>query len=232
MIQIRKAIDRGHTDYGWLSTHHTFSFASYRDSQYMGFQALRVLNEDRVQPGEGFDAHDHRNMEIISYVLAGSLAHKDSMGNTEILNSGELQRISAGSGITHSEFNPSEVEVTHFYQIWLFPSQRDLSPSYEQREFSVQARRGRLQLVASPDGRDDSLLIHSNANLFLSQLSDSESIIEELNPGRNGWVQVLYGNITVNGQELSTSDGAAITNERQLTIEARKNAEIMFFDLA
>lgn len=232
MITVRKAEDRGHADHGWLDTNHTFSFASYRDPQHMGFRSLRVMNEDRVAPGKGFGTHAHDNMEIISYVLSGALEHKDSMGNGEVLRPGEFQRISAGSGITHSEFNPSSEEPVHFYQIWLVPNVRDIAPSYQQREFSEGEKLDRLCLVASPDGEDGSLSIHSDANVYLSNLAAGAEVGFDLQPGRHGWLQVLSGSVAVSGNQLSTSDGAAITNEDSVSIVASEDAEIMLFDLA
>lgn len=232
MITVRKAEDRGHADHGWLDTNHTFSFASYRDPQHMGFRSLRVMNEDRVAPGKGFGTHAHDNMEIISYVLSGALEHKDSMGNGEVLRPGEFQRISAGSGITHSEFNPSSEEPVHFYQIWLVPNVRDIAPSYQQREFGEGEKLDRLRLVASPDGEDGSLSIHTDANVYLSNLAAGAEVGFDLQPGRHGWLQVLSGSVAVSGNQLSTSDGAAITNEDSVSIVASEDAEIMLFDLA
>ncbi|REK10781.1 MAG: pirin family protein [Planctomycetota bacterium] len=231
MITIRKAEDRGHADHGWLDTNHTFSFASYRDPEHMGFRSLRVMNEDRVAPGKGFGTHAHDNMEIISYVLSGALEHKDSMGNGEVLRPGEFQRISAGSGITHSEFNPSSEEPVHFYQIWLVPNVRDIQPSYQQREFDKGEKLNRLRLVASPDGADGSLSIHTDADVYLSHLAAGSEVGFDLQPGRHGWLQVLSGSVAVSGNQLSTSDGAAITNEDSVSIVASEDAEIMLFDL-
>lgn len=232
MIAIRKAEDRGHADHGWLDTNHTFSFGGYRDPDFMGFRGLRVMNEDRVAPGQGFGTHAHDNMEIISYVLSGALEHKDSMGNGEVLRPGEFQRISAGSGITHSEFNPSADDPVHFYQIWLVPNQRDIEPSYEQREFSDSEKQDRLRLVASPNGDEGSLKIHADANVYLSRLSKNTEVTTELESNRYGWLQVISGTVTANGKSLSQSDGAAITDETTLSIVASEGAEIMLFDLA
>lgn len=232
MITVRKANDRGHADNGWLDTNHTFSFASYHDPQHMGFRSLRVMNEDRVAPEKGFGTHGHDNMEIISYVLSGALEHKDSMGNGEVLRPGEFQRISAGSGITHSEFNPSSEEPVHFYQIWLVPNVRDIQPSYQQREFGEGEKLNRLRLVASPDGEEGSLSIHTDANVYLSTLAAGSEVAFDLEPGRHGWLQVLSGSVAVSGNQLSTSDGAAITNEDSISIVASEDAEIMLFDLA
>jgi redox-sensitive bicupin YhaK (pirin superfamily) len=197
----------------------------------MSFRVLRVINEDRVQPGEGFGTHAHRDMEIISYVLEGELEHRDSMGNGSVLRPGEFQRISAGSGIEHSEFNPSRVAPVHFYQIWLFPAKRGLTPSYEQKTFSDAEKQGKLRLVASPDGREGSLLINQDARVFLSALDADQEVRHELVSGRHAWLQVLRGSIDLNGQTLATSDGAAVSNETELSIRGREAAEVMFFDL-
>ncbi len=232
MLQFRKADQRGHADHGWLNTFHTFSFAGYRDPQHMGFRSLRVMNEDRVAPSEGFGTHSHQNMEIISYVLSGSLEHKDSMGNGEVLRPGEFQRISAGSGITHSEFNPSSTEPVHFYQIWLLPNVNNSDPSYEQKEFTDTEKIGRLRLVASPKGRDGSLSIHQDANVYLSLVSHADEIVYSLQPGRHAWLQVLSGQLMVNDYSLSTSDGVAISDEPTITIKGTEDSEFMLFDLA
>ena len=232
MLQFRKADQRGHADHGWLNTFHTFSFAGYRDPQHMGFRSLRVMNEDRVAPSEGFGTHSHQNMEIISYVLSGSLEHKDSMGNGEVLRPGEFQRISAGSGITHSEFNPSSTEPVHFYQIWLLPNVSNSDPSYEQKEFTDTEKIGRLRLVASPKGRDGSLSIHQDANVYLSLVSHPDEIVYSLQPGRHAWLQVLSGQLMVNDYSLSTSDGVAISDEPTITIQGTEDSEFMLFDLA
>ncbi len=231
MIRIRKAEDRGHANHGWLDTHHTFSFASYRDPEQMGFRSLRVMNEDFVQPGQGFGTHPHHDMEIVTYVLEGALEHKDSMGNGEVLHPGEFQRMSAGTGITHSEFNPSDSEPVHLYQIWLFPQRKGIEPSYEQKRFSDEERRNRLRLVASPDGESGSLTIHQDARIFLSNLDEGQQLVHPIRPGRHAWLQLLRGQATVNGQAMNTSDGVAISEERELEIVARKPAEIMLFDL-
>lgn len=231
MIKIRKASERGHANHGWLDTYHTFSFATYRDPQHMRFRSLRVMNEDFVAPGQGFGAHPHRDMEIITYVLEGALEHKDSMGNGEVLRAGEFQRMSAGSGITHSEFNPSASEPVHLYQIWLFPNQKGIEPSYEQKRFAPEERHNRLQLVASPGGLDGSLDIHQDARVFLADLDEGQRIEHHLATGRHAWLQVLRGQVTVNDYELATSDGAAISEESGLGIAARESAEIMLFDL-
>jgi redox-sensitive bicupin YhaK (pirin superfamily) len=232
MIQVRKAADRGHANHGWLDTYHTFSFGDYHNLEHMGFRSLRVMNEDRVEPGKGFGTHPHRDMEIVTCVLEGSLEHKDSMGNGEVLRPGEFQRMSAGTGITHSEFNPSEVEPVHLYQIWLFPGQKGIEPSYEQKRFPDEERRNRLRLVASRDTADGSLLIQQDARIFLSQIDDGVQISHNMPEGRHAWLQVLRGSVSLNGDDLQTSDGAAVSEESLLTILATSDAEVMLFDLA
>lgn len=232
MMTIRKSGDRGYADHGWLKSYHTFSFAGYYDAGHMRFRSLRVMNEDRVAPGKGFGTHAHDNMEIVSYVLQGELEHKDSMGNGEVLRPGEFQRITAGTGITHSEFNPSSTEGTHFYQIWIFPQQQDLEPSYEQKSFETAGRQNGLQLVASPDGRDGSLLIHQDARIFLSDLTAGTEFTYSPPPGRHTWVQVLRGGVTVNHSDLETGDAAAISDETQIVFKASQAVEMMLFDLA
>ncbi|QDV11874.1 Quercetin 2,3-dioxygenase [Rosistilla oblonga] len=232
MIKVRKADDRGHADHGWLDAHHTFSFASYRDATQMGFRALRVMNEDRIAAGQGFGTHPHRDMEIVTYVLEGALEHKDSLGNGEVLRPGEFQRITAGTGITHSEFNPSADEPTHLYQIWLHPNRSGIEPSYEQKRFDDDKLSNALRLVASPDSSDGSLLIHQDARIYLSKLDANHSVQTPLAAGRHGWLQVLRGSITLNGEALDTSDGAAISDEPTLELTATTDAEIMLFDLA
>lgn len=232
MIQIRKAEQRGRADHGWLNTYHTFSFASYDDPAHMGFRSLRVMNEDRVAAGKGFGTHPHRDMEIVSYVLEGALEHKDSMGNGEVLRPGEFQRITAGTGITHSEFNPSKEEPTHFYQIWLLPESNGLPPGYEQKRFDDDRMRNALRLVASRDGKGGSLTIHQDARIYLSKLDADKTVEFAIAPGRHTWLQVLRGGVTLNGQAMQTSDGASVSDEATLTIGAKSDAEIMLFDLA
>ena len=231
MIQVRKAKERGHADHGWLDTYHTFSFADYQDPRHMRFRSLRVMNEDFVAPGQGFGTHPHRDMEIVTYILEGALEHKDSMGYGEVLRPGEFQRMSAGTGITHSEFNPSKTEPVHLYQIWLFPDQKGLVPSYEQKQFLEAGRRNRLQLVASRDAEEDSLTIHQDARIYLSNLDAGQEIRYEIPAGRFAWVQVLRGGVALNGEELSTGDGAAVSEESLLQIQASGPAELMLFDL-
>ena len=232
MLIIRRAEDRGHANHGWLNTYHTFSFSTYHDPRHMGFRSLRVMNEDFVAPGEGFGTHPHQDMEIVTYVLEGALEHKDSMGNGEVLRPGEFQRMTAGTGITHSEFNPSDSEPVHLYQIWLFPERRGLTPSYEQKRLAESERRNRLRRVASRDAAEGSLLIHQDASIYLSSLDDGEQVSHELGDGRHAWLQVLRGEATLNGLPLKTSDGAAVSDERVLTIAATVDAEVMLFDMA
>ena len=232
MIRIRKADERGQFDHGWLDTRHTFSFADYRDPNHMGFRSLRVINEDRVAPGQGFGMHGHRDMEIVTYVLAGALEHRDSMGNGEVLRPGELQRMSAGTGIRHSEFNPSQTEWVHLYQIWLLPREKGLRPSYEQKAFAEDERRGVLRVVASPDGEAGSLTIQQDARLYLATLSAGQSLTHRLAPGRHAWLQLLRGEAALNGQALAAGDGAAISDEHALAVAAHGEAEVLLFDLA
>jgi redox-sensitive bicupin YhaK (pirin superfamily) len=231
VIVIRRAQDRGHANYGWLDTYHTFSFSSYHDPQHMGFRSLRVMNEDLVAPAQGFGTHPHRDMEIVTYVLEGALEHRDSMGNGEVLRPGEFQRMSAGTGITHSEFNPSESKPVHLYQIWLLPERRGIEPSYEQKQFAADERHNRLQLVASPAASNGSLLIHQDARIYLSSLDNDKAVAHELESDRHAWLQVMRGRVSLNGQRLNTSDGAAVSNERLLEIRADGDAEIMLFDM-
>ena len=232
MLTVRRAADRGHFNHGWLDTFHTFSFGDYFDAQHHHFRSLRVINEDRVAPGQGFGMHGHRDMEIVTYVLEGALQHKDSLGNGSVLRPGEFQRMTAGSGIQHSEFNPSPTEPVHLYQIWLFPNQHGLKPSYEQKAFAEAERLGRLRLVASPGGADGSLIIQQDARIFLATLPVGQSVTHELQPSRQAWLQVLRGRVSLNGTPLDTSDGAAIGEEQTLTIRAVQHTEVMLFDLA
>ena len=228
MITIRRADDRGHFDHGWLNTYHTFSFADYYDPSFMGFRDLRVINEDRVKPGVGFGTHGHRDMEIVSYVLEGTLAHRDSMGTGSLIRPGEVQRMSAGTGVTHSEMNPSNKEGVHFLQIWILPERHGITPGYEQKKFEDEERRGALRLVASPDGRDGSVTIHQDVAIY-SSLLGGESVTHTFAPNRYGWVQVARGEVELNGQTLRAGDGAAIENESSVTL--RGNGEVLLFDL-
>ena len=232
MVRVRKAADRGHFDHGWLDTYHTFSFSGYYDPRQMGFRALRVINEDRIAPGRGFGTHGHRDMEIVTYVLEGALAHRDSLGSGGVLGPGELQRMTAGTGIAHSEFNASQSEPVHLYQIWLLPERGGLRPGYEQKAFPEQERRGTLRLVASPAGEDGSLTLRQDARLYLSTLRAGEEVAHALKPGRHAWLQVLRGRVALNGQALSAGDGAALSDEERLEITGQDDAEVMLFDLA
>jgi redox-sensitive bicupin YhaK (pirin superfamily) len=232
MIRVRKASERGHFDHGWLDTYHTFSFARYYDPRQMGFRALRVINEDRVAPGRGFGTHPHEDMEIVTYVLDGALAHRDSLGTGSTIRPGELQRMTAGTGITHSEFNPSPAEPVHLYQIWLLPEREGLEPSYEQKDFPEGERHNRLRLVASPDGRDGSLTIRQDARLYLATLDADREVSHNVTPGRHAWAQVLRGGVELNGHTLSAGDGAAVSDESGLTIRADGPSEVLLFDLA
>ncbi len=231
-ILVRRAAERGHARYDWLDTYHTFSFDTYYDPAHMGFRSLRVINEDRVQPGKGFPLHGHRDMEIVTYVLEGSLEHRDSLDTGSIIKAGELQRMTAGTGIRHSEFNPSLTEPVHLYQIWLLPNQKGLSPSYEQKAFAEDERRGRLRLVASPNAKGDSLLIHQDARVYLSTLDADHMIEHQLQAGRHAWLQVLRGAVVLNGHSLGTSDGAAVSDESTIAVRATAASEILLFDLA
>jgi redox-sensitive bicupin YhaK (pirin superfamily) len=232
MITVRRSQDRGHADHGWLDSRHTFSFADYHDPAHMGFRALRVINEDRVAPSQGFGTHGHRDMEILSYVLSGKLAHRDSMGTGAVLGPGELQRMSAGTGVRHSEYNGSDTEVVHFLQIWIVPGRAGLAPGYEQRAFPEEERRGKLRVVASPDGRDGSLTLHQDASVHLGLLAAGERVALPIADGRHVWVQVLRGRVRANGEELRAGDGAALSGEREVALEGREDAEVMVFDLA
>lgn len=232
MLTVRKAAERGHAQHGWLDSHHTFSFADYYDAAHMGFRALRVINEDRVEPGRGFGAHGHREMEIISYVLEGALRHDDSTGNGSVIRPGDVQRMSAGTGVRHSERNASTSEPVHFLQIWIVPSVRGVAPSYEQKTFPESEKRGRLRLVASPDGADGSLSLYADARLHAGLFEAGERAELALAPGRAGWVQVARGRVRVNGVELAAGDGAALETEPSLRIEGVEDAEVLVFDLA
>jgi hypothetical protein len=232
MITIRRAEERGHADHGWLDTRHTFSFADYHDPEHMGFGDLRVINEDRVQPGTGFGTHGHRDMEIISYVLEGELTHRDSMGNGSTIRPGEVQRMSAGTGVRHSETNPSRERLVHFLQIWIQPSGPGGEPGYEQKAFPAAERQGRLRLVASRDGRDGSLLLHQDAAVYATLLEAGQHVEHALARGRHAWLQVARGRLTLNGTPLEAGDGAAVSDEALLTLRSEKPAEALLFDLA
>jgi len=232
MIEIRKSGDRGYADHGWLRSYHTFSFADYHDPEHMGFGHLRVINEDRIEPGTGFGTHGHRDMEIISYVLEGALAHKDNMGNGSTIVPGDVQRMSAGKGVLHSEFNHARDSVTHFLQIWIEPNVTAIPPSYEQKHFNAASKKGRLRLVASPDGRAGSVTIHQDAYLYAALLDGAERAVHKLQPGRRAYVHVARGCLTVNGQPLEAGDALKAVNTAEITLEKGKGAEVLLFDLA
>ncbi len=232
MIVVRRAQDRGHANHGWLDSHHTFSFADYYDPREMGYGALRVINEDRVTPGKGFGTHPHRDMEIISYVLEGALAHKDSMGTGSVIRPGDVQRMSAGTGVLHSEFNPSPQEPVHFLQIWIEPSERGIAPSYEQKSFSSDQKQGRLRLIASPDAAEGSVKIHQDARVYAVVLDGKDAVSYSLPQGRKAYVHVARGSVQLNGSDLSPGDGAKISSEQQLRLSGGKDAEVLLFDLA
>ncbi|MBD1869312.1 pirin family protein [Oculatella sp. FACHB-28] len=233
MITIRPAQERGAANFGWLDSRHTFSFGNYYDPSYMGFADLRVINEDKVTPGKGFGTHGHRDMEIISYVLEGALEHKDSIGTGSVIRPGDVQRMSAGSGIQHSEFNASNTDPVHFLQIWLLPEKKGIEPGYEQKTFSDAEKRGTLRLVGSRDGRDGSITIHQNVDLYASVLSEGDTANHTLADGRVAWVQVARGAVQLNGQTLTAGDGAAISEESEITLQgAAEDAEVLLFDMA
>lgn len=232
MLRIRKATERGHADHGWLNTYHTFSFADYYDPKQMGFRDLRVINEDRVQPKKGFPTHPHRDMEIITYVLEGALEHKDSMGNGSVIRPGEVQRMSAGTGITHSEFNHSGSELVHFLQIWILPEKKGVTPSYEQTFFPDEEKRKNLRLIASQDGRNGSVTINQDVNLYAALLEQGEEIAHAVPAGRHAWLQVARGSVAMNGHHLEAGDGVAISDENRLLITGWEKAEVLLFDLA
>ena len=232
MITIRPAGERGAANFGWLDSRHTFSFGNYRDPEHVHFGPLRVINEDRVQPGQGFGAHSHSDMEIISYVLEGALEHKDSIGTGSVIRPGDVQRMSAGSGIQHSEFNASKTEPVHFLQIWLIPDEAGLKPSYEQKRFEDSDKRGRLRLVASPKGEDGSVVIHLDARVYASVLGKGERVSHALAPGGKVWIQMIRGGIGLGGKQLEAGDGAAIEGERDVAISAETDGtEFLLFDL-
>ncbi len=231
MIRIRKGSERGHADHGWLQSWHTFSFADYHDPAEMGWHGLRVINEDIVQPGKGFGTHGHRDMEIVTWILDGALEHKDSMGNGAVIRPGEAQRMSAGKGVLHSEFNPSPDAATHLLQIWIEPNVRGVRPSYEQTFFPPEERHGRLRLVASSDGREGSVTIHQEAALYAALLAPGETVRHALAPGRHAYLHVARGAVRLNSQSLQGGDGAKIADEENLEIVATHDAEILLFDL-
>lgn len=232
MIAVRKSEERGTGRHGWLTTHHTFSFANYYDPKFMGFRELRVINEDTVAPGRGFGAHQHENMEIISIVMEGALAHRDSTGGDGVLRRGEVQRMSAGTGVVHSEFNGSESEPVHFFQIWIMPERDGILPGYEQKLFPEEERRGKLRLLVAPGGEEGALNIHQDARLYSAILDEGQRVEHALAAGRGAWVQVARGSVEVNGQTLQAGDGAAIEDEAAIAIAATSAAEVLLFDLA
>ena len=232
MITLRRSDERGHADHGWLDTHHTFSFASYFDPEFMQFGALRVLNQDRVAPGRGFGTHGHRDMEIVSYVLSGVLEHADSMGNGSKMRPGEVQVMSAGSGVTHSEFNGSREEPLHFLQMWVVPRSQGTEPRYEQKAFADEERRSRLRLVVSPDGAEGSLTIDQDARLYTSLLGEGDAAEHRFEPGRSGWLHVARGRIRLGEEELGPGDGAAIQDEASVELVGMDDAEVVLWDLA
>lgn len=233
MIQIRPAKERGHANHGWLDTYHTFSFSDYFDPKHMGFRSLRVINEDWVSGGYGFPTHPHQDMEIITYVLEGSLEHKDSMGTGSTIRPGEVQKMSAGTGIRHSEFNPSKTEAVHLLQIWILPEKKGLKPMYEQKVIPTEEKKGRLRLVGSPEGGDGTVKISQDARLYATELAPGDSIRHELESGRHAWVQVVRGKISLNGKTLQAGDGAAVSNEQKLELAGiGDKSEVLLFDLA
>lgn len=231
MIAIRRAEDRGHAHHGWLNSHHTFSFANYYDPAQMGWSTLRVINDDTVDPGQGFGQHGHRDMEIISYVLDGALEHQDSMGSGSVIRPGDVQLMSAGTGVQHSEFNPSGSERVHFLQIWITPKFTGVRPNYQEKRFDAEQKRGRLRLVVSPDGDDDSLRIVQDARIYAALLDGQEAISHALPPGRKAYVHVARGQLEMNGQTLSAGDGARIADEERLHFSTGRQAEFLLFDL-
>jgi len=232
MISVRRSNERGGGDYGWLNTKHTFSFSDYWDPRWMGFRSLRVMNEDYVAPSSGFPTHPHNDMEIITYVLEGQLEHSDSLGTGSVILPGDGQRMTAGRGIRHSEYNPSKAEQVHLYQIWILPEKKGLEPSYEQKAFPAEEKQGKLRLIASPDAKDGSVKINQDARLFVTLLKPGEEVVHTLSQGRHGWLQVAKGSVELNGQMLGQGDGAAISDEQKLAIKGTKDSEVLLFDLA
>ncbi|MEO5922946.1 MAG: pirin family protein [Bryobacteraceae bacterium] len=233
MIEIRKSEERGHAQHGWLDSHHTFSFADYYDPKHMGFRTLRVINEDRVDPGQGFGTHGHRDMEILSYVLQGQIAHRDSMGNQEVLGPNEIQRMSAGTGVKHSEFNPSSTEPLHFFQVWIQPAKAGTQPGYEQIKFDPTEKRNQLKLLASPDGEDGAAWINQDAKMYVAELEKGVEIPHALGADRAAWVHVVRGEVSVNGKALKGGDAAAVSGEALVTLLGRgaEPSEVLLFDL-
>jgi redox-sensitive bicupin YhaK (pirin superfamily) len=232
MLQVRKSGERGYADHGWLKSFHSFSFADYHDPEHMGFGSLRVINDDRVQPGKGFGMHGHRDMEIITYILEGALAHKDSMGNGSTIVPGDVQRMSAGKGVMHSEFNASDSELVHLLQIWIEPNVTGIRPGYEEKHFDVPSKRGRLRLIASSDAREGSVLIHQDAAVYAALLDGAERIVHKLAPGRKAYLHVARGSLIANGQPLQAGDALKASGVAEMALEMGKQAEIILFDLA
>ncbi len=231
MITRRKSDERGHADHGWLDTHYTFSFSDYYDPQFMGFRDLRVINEDVIAPDQGFPKHGHRDMEIITYILQGGLEHRDSMGNGSIIRPGDVQRMTAGTGVSHSESNPSREESVHLLQIWILPRQGGLEPSYEQRLFTEEQKQGQLCLIASEDGRDGSVMVHQDVSVYASVLGVGQEVVHQLAPNRHAWIQVARGAVALEGENLDQGDGAAISGEEKVALSGREPAEVLLFDL-
>lgn len=231
MLTVRRAQDRGHAQHGWLESYHSFSFADYYDPAHMGFRSLRVINEDRVQPGRGFGTHGHRDMEIISYVLSGGLQHKDSMGNGSVIHSGDVQLMSAGTGVTHSEFNGSQSELVHFLQIWIMPSSGGGTPSYQEKNFPKVERTNQLRLVVSPTGEHGALRIKQDMSLYASILEPNQQLRHALSRGRHAWLQIAQGSVVINGQQLTAGDGAALSDAPEVAIQSTSAAELLLFDL-
>lgn len=232
MITIRKAKERGHFDFGWLNTYHTFSFGDYYDPKHTHFRTLRVINEDFVQPGHGFPTHGHRDMEIVTYILQGALEHRDSMGTGSIIRRGDAQRMTAGTGVTHSEANPSPDTPVHLLQIWIFPSEHGLQPEYEEKKFTDDEKRNQLRLIVSPDGEDGAVRINQDAKIYASLLDERQSVVHTLADGRSAWLQVAAGSVALNEVDLKQGDGAAVSQESTLQVTAKESAEILLFDLA
>jgi quercetin 2,3-dioxygenase len=232
MIAIRKSNERGHANHGWLDSKFTFSFADYFDPQHVEFRTLRVMNDDHIAGGAGFPTHPHRDMEIVTYVLEGALAHKDSMGNGSVIKPGDVQYMSAGTGVAHSEFNASPEEQVHMYQIWMFPDKKGYTPTYDQKHFAADEKRGKLRLVVSPDGREGSVQIRQDNELYATVLGSGETVKHELKPERHAYVQVARGSVTLNGRKLETGDGAAISAEKSVELTGVDRAEVLLFDLA
>jgi redox-sensitive bicupin YhaK (pirin superfamily) len=231
LLTIRRASERGHADHGWLQSRHTFSFGGYHDPKHMGFSSLRVINDDTVSPGGGFATHGHNDMEIISYVLEGGLAHKDSMGNGSVIRPGDVQRMSAGTGVTHSEFNASNDEPVHFLQIWVLPEKRGLDPSYEQKTYSDGEKRNRLRLIGSHDGRDGSVTVHQDIDLYSTRLDEGEQVSHAFAAGRKGWIHVAQGSVVVNDNRLHSGDGAAVEDAAIISLTGASEAEVLLFDM-